>query len=151
MNTAYRRNFFLFTLLGFLGVFAFARCTPTFTSDPVLKPTPTEEVCQFLPPAEPNYTPSDNSPTSFIELIDFAWLAGEISDGERLIYTAYGLYEPSLLPVKFTGVRLVDGTSSAVELDMAVQNPDIMCQLSQCEQEELKRVLDHGVNCDEIS
>ena len=150
MNTAYRRNFFLFTLLVFLGVFAFAGCTPTSTSDPVPEPTPTEEICQFLPPAEPNYTPTYDYYVSITELIDSAWRAGEISDGERLVYTAYGLYESSSLPARFIGTRLVEGTSSAIELAIAVQDPNIMCQLNLCEQEELKRLLRTGVDCSEI-
>jgi len=131
----------LFVFLGFLGVFVLIGCTPTSTNNPVPESTPIVEACQFLPPAEPGHTPTHDPPTSAIKLIDTAWLAGEITLGERLIYLAYGFFEPTSLPARFIGARLVSGTSVAVEINQAVQYPTIMCQLSSCEQEELKRLL----------
>ena len=137
----------LFVFLGFLGVFALVGCTPASTNSPVQESTPTAEACQFLPPAEPDYTPTHDPPTSTIKLIDTAWLAGEITLGERLIYLAYGFFEPASLPARFIGARLVSGTSVAVEINQAVQDPAIMCQFSSCEQEELKRLLGYGIDC----
>lgn len=137
----------LFSLFYFLSIGAFIGCTLGVTNAPAPEPTPTPEACQFLPPAEPDHTPTHDPPTSTIQLIDAAWHAGEITTGERLVYLAYGLVERSSLPARFVGVRLVSGTSVAFELDQAVQDPEIMCQLNSCEQEELKRLLGHGIDC----
>lgn len=137
----------LFSLFYFLSICAFIGCTPGVTDASVQEPTPTPEACQFLPPAEPDHTPTHDPPTYSVKLIGAAWDAGEITNGERLVYLAYWLVEPSSLPAKFVGTRLVSGTSVAMELTEAVQDPDVMCQLSSCEQEELKRLLDHGVDC----
>lgn len=137
----------LFSLFYFLSIGAFIGCTPGVTNAPAPEPTPTPEACQFLPPPEPDHTPTHDPPTSSVQLIDSAWLAGEITLGERLIYLAYGFFEPASLPARFIGTRLVSGTSVAVELNQAVQDPEIMCQLSSCEQEELKRLLGYGIDC----
>jgi len=109
--------------------------------------TPTEEVCHFLPPADPNYRPAYDPPISVDELINAAWKAGEISDGERVVYFAYALAEAKSLPERFIGNRLVDGTSTAIEIGQLVQDPDVMCQLKQCEQDEIRRVLQMGAVC----
>ncbi len=128
-----------------LGTLILIGCTvtsPHNTQDPM-----STGACSFLPPADPDYIPTYDHPVTSFELIDSAWLDSEITTGERLIYTAYGLYEPSLLPSRFIGTRSMDGTASAIELDRAAQDSGVMCQLSVCEQVELKRLLGHGADC----
>ena len=53
------------------------------------------------------------------ELIQLAYDAGEISDGERLLYLAYAVYEYQSLPARYQGSVGWYGTSTVLELDRA--------------------------------
>lgn len=135
----------LLTLLS-LGTLILIGCTATSPHN-MQDPMPTEEVCSFLPPADPDYIPTYDPPLSSDFLIDSSWHKGEINNGERMVYMAYALAEAHSLPEKYIGNLGVDGTMYLIELHELVQDPEIMCALKLCEQEELRRILQTGSDC----
>ena len=94
---------------------------------------------------------SENAPSdpavSTPVLIQHAFDQGEITEGERLLYLAYAVYEYDSLPTQFQSDVGWRGTEFVREIRQATDNPAVMCRLESAVQNELRRVLGSGAIC----
>ena len=102
--------------------------------------TLTEEMSAPMAPVADLSTPA---------LIDQALAQGEITAEERLLYLAYAVYEYESLPMQFHSNVGWRGTDTVRELYQTVSTPEIMCGLTSTVQNELRRVLNDGVTCND--
>ncbi|OGK37378.1 hypothetical protein A3F03_04300 [Candidatus Roizmanbacteria bacterium RIFCSPHIGHO2_12_FULL_41_11] len=91
-------------------------------------------------------TSTSSQPLSTPNLIDQALNKGEITKDQRLLYLAYAVYENKSLPVQFQNNIGWDGTSVVEEIKETAFSPK-MCELNTKTQEELRRLLGGGENC----
>jgi hypothetical protein len=82
------------------------------------------------------------------DLIQLAFVRGEITEEERLLYLAYALGDFEKLPTRFDSNYPWSGTFIAMDLHEAVTSKSVMCKLSPYTQSELRRILREGVACD---
>ena len=81
------------------------------------------------------------------ELIEEAFDRGEITSEERLLYLAYAVYDPYLLPARFFGNRVWEATLLVRELHEAAINPSILCSMSPNIRSEFQRLLNPHTTC----
>jgi hypothetical protein len=83
------------------------------------------------------------------DLIQLAFIRGEITEEQRLLYLAYALGDYENLPTQYHSNYPWSGTFIIMELREAVTSKSVMCKLSPFAQSELRRVLQiEGVICD---
>lgn len=73
---------------------------------------------------------------------------GEITAEQRLLYLAYATGDYDKLPPQFRGNVPWRGTLTLLELGEVITSPSLMCSLSRCVQDELRRIFKSGVTCD---
>lgn len=82
-------------------------------------------------------------------LIQRAWERGEISNGERLLYLTYAIYEHESLPSEYHSSKGWYGTMTVKEIKEVVGS-EKLCDLDEFVQSELRRLLPgQSVTCNE--
>jgi hypothetical protein len=82
------------------------------------------------------------------ELIDKAYVAGRISEEERLLYLAYAIFEYESLPARFHSNIGWSGTSTIMELSQAANSPSVLCSMSPEIRSEFQRLLEPKITCE---
>ena len=82
------------------------------------------------------------------DLIQLAFVKGEITEEERLLYLAYALHDQDKLPARFHSNYPWGGTLIFLELRQAVISKTVMCKLSTFTQSELRQILREGATCE---
>ncbi len=97
--------------------------------------TGTDAITETVPAEVPLSTP---------ELIEAAYLSGAITDGERILYLAYAIYDYEELPAAYQSATPWRGTMYVQEIKESVASPEF-CAFGLEIQEELRRLLADSV------
>ena len=81
------------------------------------------------------------------QLIGKAYVEGEISEEEQLLYLAYAIFEYESLPARFRGNVGWRGTSTVEELHEAANSPSVLCSMSPDVRSEFQRLLNPKITC----
>lgn len=81
------------------------------------------------------------------DLIKQAFVNGEITEEERLLYLAYALGDTEKLAAQYYSKAPWSGTMIGLELYETVKSKEKMCKLSPFTQSELQRILREGATC----
>ena len=82
------------------------------------------------------------------DLIGKAYVEGEISEEERLLYLAYAMFEFESLPKRFHSNAPWSGTFIVEELYQAANSPSVLCSMSSDVRSEFQRLLKPKITCD---
>lgn len=81
------------------------------------------------------------------QLIGKAYIEGQITEEERLLYLAYAIYEYESLPARFRSHAPWEGTFIVGELHEAANSPSVLCSMSPEVQSEFQRLLKPKITC----
>jgi hypothetical protein len=130
----------IFVLCCFL---ALPACTSSIPQTSPTVPQPTNPP-QDAAPAQPS---GQTGNLSTPDLIDQALAAGQISEGQRILYLAYAVYEPASLPAQFRSTVPWHGTANVQEIKKSVTSMDTFCSFDLAIQNELRRLVPQSVDC----
>ncbi len=101
-----------------------------------------------IPSIEPEeIVPSTPKSLSTPELIEAASARGDISDGQRLLYLTYAIYEPNSLPEEFHSNAPWRGTMVVREIKQYAASKETFCTLAPDIQREIRRLIPESVIC----
>jgi hypothetical protein len=130
----------VFVLCCFL---ALSACTSVAPQSSPTVPQPTNPP-QDAAPAQPS---GQSGNLSTPDLIDQSLTAGQISEGQRILYLAYAVYEPASLPAQFRSTVPWRGTSTVQEIKKTVSSMDAFCSFDSEIQSELRRLVPQSADC----
>lgn len=117
---------------------------------PVVSPVATQPISQTgvaIPSGTQNPTPTLVQELSTPELIGQAYIKGEITSEERLLYLAYAIFEYESLPSRFRSNVGWHGTFILAELQEAANSPSVFCNMSPYIRSEFQRLLKPDTIC----
>lgn len=143
--TALKRNLILIVIV--LVAVQLAACGQV---TPVVSPVATQLVLKTttsMPSSTQNPTPTLVQNFSTPQLIGQAYIRGEITSEERLLYLAYAIFEYESLPSRFQSNVGWHGTSILAELEEAANSPSVFCNMSPHIRSEFQRLLKPDTIC----